>query len=85
MCPSNELTLITLGSISPVSLANRLCVISQSCCACSYAFYRPVGGHVGCTCQLQHHSERTEAFLQQAARGKRPVGESESPYNDPFW
>lgn len=47
------------------------------------AFYacmssRPASGHAGRACQLQHHGERAEAFLQQAARGERPLGESES-------
>lgn len=46
---------------------------------------RPAGGHAGCTCQLQHHSQRAEAFLQQAARGARAVGESEARHGDLSW
>lgn len=55
------------------------CMILRS----TSAFYacmssRPASGHAGCACQLQHHRKRAEAFLQQAARGERPLGESES-------
>lgn len=46
-------------------------------------YFRSVGGHAGGACQLQHHRERVEALLQQAARGKRPVGESESRHSHP--
>jgi len=48
-------------------------------------FCRPTGGHVGRARQLQHHSERAEAFLQQTARGEGPVGESESFHGDLSW
>lgn len=43
---------------------------------------RATGGHVRRARQLQHHSKRAEALLQQAAGGERPVGESESCHGD---
>lgn len=50
----------------------------MSLCLCACQTCRPAGGHVGRARQLQHHSQRAEAFLQQAARGERPLGESQS-------
>lgn len=55
----------------PLHLVTLLCL-----CACQTC--RPAGGHVGRARQLQHHSQGAEAFLQQAARGERPLGESQS-------
>lgn len=54
-----------------------LCPVSFLCLRSSQT-HRAAGGHVGCARQLQHHSQRAEAFLQQAARGERPLGESQS-------
>lgn len=52
---------------------------------CVFVSCRPTGGHVGRARQLQHHSKRAEAFLQQTAGGERPVGESESCHGDLSW
>lgn len=65
------------------NLCMSLCLTSSLVCVCLSC--RPTGGHVGRARQLQHHSERAEAFLQQAARGAGPVGESESCHGDLSW
>lgn len=49
-------------------------------CVCVCVTCRPAGGHARRACQLQHHSERVEAFLQQGARGERPLGKSVISY-----
>lgn len=54
-------------------------------CIILFVSCRLTGGHVGRARQLQHHSERAEAFLQQTAGGERPVGESQSCHGDLSW